>query len=93
MYIMYVCMYIYMYIYIYVCVCMYMYVCVYIYTHRVLVRGSVGAVYWSGVRPCTGQGLRRGRGLVRGYTMYLSGAPKRGRVLVKGETVYWSGAP
>ena len=90
---MYICIYIYICMYIYTYVYVYTGMCVYIYTHRVLVRDSVGAAYWSGVRPCTGQGLRRGRVLVRGYTVYWSGAPIRGRVLVRGETVYWSGAP
>jgi hypothetical protein len=43
-------------------------------------------VYWSRVKPCTGQGLRRGRVLVRGQTVSDS-------VLVRGSVgvVYWSG--
>jgi hypothetical protein len=67
----------YVYIYMYVCVC------VYIYIHRVLVKGSVGVAYWSGVRPCTGQGLRKGSRTGQGSD----------RVLVRGPlgVSYWSG--
>ena len=66
----------------------------YILPHHVLVRDSVGVAYWSGVRPCTGQGLCRGSRTGQGshytcdryiyiYTEYWSG----GSV---GFT-YWSG--
>jgi hypothetical protein len=66
--------------------CVYIYIFVmyvYIYTHRVLVRGSVGFTYWSGVRSCTGQCLRKGSCTGQGSD----------RVLVKGSggVVYWSG--
>ena len=54
----------------------YMYVYVYIYIYT----------------PCSGQGLRRGRVLVRGQVVYWSGAPS-GRVLVRGSVRgrVWSG--
>ena len=58
-----------------------MYICIYI--HRVLVKGSVGIAHWSGVRSCTGQGLRKGSRTGQGS----------GRVLVRGPVgvSYWSG--
>jgi hypothetical protein len=58
-----------------------MHICIYI--HRVLVKGSVGITHWSGVRSCTGQGLRKGSRTGQGS----------GRVLVRGPVgvSYWSG--
>ena len=56
----------------------------YILPHRVLVRGSVGVVYWSGVRPCTGQGLRRGSRTGQGSDRVLVRGSVEGHVLVRG---------
>ncbi len=52
--------------------------------HRVLVRGSVGSVYWSGVRPCTGQGIHRGPRTGQGSDRVLVRDSVEGRVLVRG---------
>ena len=75
----------------------------YILPHHVLVRDSVGVAYWSGVRPCTGQGLRRGSRTGQGSDSVLVRGSVEGRVLVRGRitrvyiyiyvTEYWSGAP
>jgi hypothetical protein len=56
----------------------------YILPYRVLVRGSVGVTYWSGVRPCTGQGLCRGPRTGQGSDRVLVRGSVEGRVLVRG---------
>ncbi len=52
--------------------------------HRVLVRGSVGVAYWSGVRPCTSQGLRRRPRTGQGSDRVLVRGSVEGHVLVRG---------
>jgi hypothetical protein len=54
---------------------------------RVLVRGSVGVVYWSGVTPCTGQGLLYGVVYWSGVKPCTGQGLRRGHVLVRGQTV------
>jgi hypothetical protein len=56
----------------------------YILPYRVLVRGSVGVTYRSGVRPCTGQGLCRGPRTGQGSDRVLVRGSVEGRVLVRG---------
>ncbi len=56
----------------------------FILPHRVLVRGSVGSVYWSGVRPCTGQGIHRGPRTGQGSDRVLVRDSVEGCVLVRG---------
>ena len=56
----------------------------YILLHRVLVRDSVGTAYWSGFRPCTGQGLHRGSCTGQWSGRVLVRGSVEGRVLVRG---------